>query len=67
MLSARKIVGLEADSAIALQRLMRLVHMRVCLRSLGQAVVDLGAQVAGRAGIELLLGHAALLVVANDL
>lgn len=46
---------------------MRLVHVCICLRRLGQAVVDLGAQVAGRAGIELLLGHAALLVIANDL
>ena len=46
---------------------MRLVHMRICLRRLGQAVVDLGAQVTGGTGIELLLGHAALLVVADDL
>ncbi len=46
---------------------MRLVHMRVGLRRLGQAVVDLGAQVASRAGVELLLGHATLLVVAHDL
>lgn len=67
MLSGRKIVGLEADNALALQRLMRLVHVRVGLRRLRQAVVDLGAQVAGGAGIELLLGHAALLVVAHDL
>lgn len=67
MLSARKIVGPEANSAIALHRLMRLVHVRIGLGRLGQAVVDLGAQVAGRAGVELLLGHAALLVVANDL
>ena len=67
MLSARKIVGPEANSAIALHRLMRLVHVRIGLGRLGQAVVDLGAQVAGGAGVELLLGHAALLVVANDL
>lgn len=67
MLSARKIVGPEADNAIALHRLMRLVHVGVSLRRLGQAVVDLGAQVAGRAGVELLLGHAARLVVAHDL
>lgn len=46
---------------------MRLVHVCIGLRSLGQAVVDLGAQVAGRAGVELLLGHATLLVVAHDL
>lgn len=46
---------------------MRLVHVRIGLRRLGQAVVDLGAQVAGGAGVELLLGHAALLVVADDL
>ena len=67
MLSARKIVGPEANSAIALHRLMRLVNVRIGLGRLGQAVVDLGAQVAGGAGVELLLGHAALLVVANDL
>lgn len=29
-----------------LQRLMRLVHVGVSLRRLGQAVIDLGAQVA---------------------
>lgn len=46
---------------------MRLIHVRVRLRRLGQTVVDLGAQVAGGAGVELLLGQAALLVVANDL
>ena len=49
-----------------LQRLMRLVHVGVSLRCLGQAVIDLGAQVAGGAGIELLLGHATLLVIAHD-
>ena len=63
----RKIVGLVADNALALHRLVRLVYMRIGLRRLGQAVVDLGAQVAGGAGVELLLGHAALLVIANDL
>lgn len=41
--------------------------MRVGLRRLGQAVVDLGAKVTSGAGIELLLGHAALLVVADNL
>lgn len=46
---------------------MGLVHVGVGLRRLGQSVVDLCAQVAGRAGVELLLGHAALLVVADDL
>lgn len=46
---------------------MRLVHVRISLGCLGEAVVDLGAQIAGRAGVELLLGHAALLVVADDL
>ena len=56
-----------ADNALALHRLVRLVYMRIGLRRLGQAVVDLGAQVAGGAGVELLLGHAALLVIANDL
>lgn len=50
-----------------LHRLMRLVHVRVGLRGLGQAVVNLGAKVAGRAGIELLLGHATFLVVTDDL
>lgn len=50
-----------------LHRLMCLVHVSVGLRRLGQAIVDLGAQVAGGAGVELLLGHAALLVVADDL
>lgn len=67
MLSARKIVRPEADNAIPLHCLMRLVYVRVGLGRLGQAVVDLGAQVAGRAGVELFLGHAALLVVADDL
>lgn len=46
---------------------MRLVHMRICLRCLGETVVDLGTQVTGGAGIELLLGHATLLVIAHDL
>lgn len=46
---------------------MRLVHVCVGLGRLGQAVVDLGTQVTGGAGVELLLGHAALLVVADDL
>lgn len=46
---------------------MRLKDVRVGLRRLGQAVVDLCAKVAGGAGVELLLGHAALLVVAYDL
>lgn len=46
---------------------MCLVHVRVGLRCLRQAVVDLGAQVAGGASVELLLGHAALLVVTDDL
>lgn len=50
-----------------LQRLVRLKDVRVGLRRLGQAVVDLCAKVAGGAGVELLLGHAALLVVAYDL
>lgn len=67
MLSECKIVGLEADNALALQCLMRLVHMRICFGCLGEAVVDLGTQVAGGAGVELLLGHAALLIVANHL
>lgn len=46
---------------------MRLIYVRVSLRRLGQTVVDLGTQVAGRAGVELLLSHATLLVVAHDL
>lgn len=46
---------------------MRLIHVRIRLRRLGQTIVDLCAQVAGRAGVELLLGHTALLVVANHL
>ena len=46
---------------------MRLVHVRIGFGCLGQTVVDLGAQIAGGAGVELLLGHAALLVVAHDL
>lgn len=46
---------------------MRFIHVSVRLRRLGQAIVDLGAQVASRAGVELLLGHATLLVVAHDL
>lgn len=46
---------------------MCLIHMRIGLRRLGQAVVDLGAQVAGGAGVELLFGHSPLLVVADDL
>lgn len=46
---------------------MRLVHVCISLRRLGKAVVDLGAQVAGGAGVELLLSHATLLVVAHDL
>lgn len=67
MLSARKIVRPEADNAIPLHRLMRFIHVSVRLRRLGQTIVDLGAQVASRAGVELLLGHATLLVVAHDL
>ena len=46
---------------------MRLVYVRISLRRLGQAVVDLGAQVAGGAGVELFLGDVALLVITNDL
>lgn len=46
---------------------MRFIHVGVRLRRLGKAIVDLGAQVASRAGVELLLGHATLLVVAHDL
>ena len=46
---------------------MRLIHMRVSLRCLGQAVVNLGAQVAGGARVELFLGNATLLVVTYDL
>ena len=41
--------------------------MRVGLRSLRQTVIDLRAQVAGGASVELLLGHAAILVVAHHL
>lgn len=67
MLSARKIVRPEADNAIPLHRLMRFIHVSVRLRRLGQTIVDLGAQVASRAGVELLLGHATLLIVAHDL
>lgn len=37
------IVRSDADNAIALQRLMRLVNVRVSLGRLGQTVVDLGA------------------------
>lgn len=46
---------------------MCLVHVRISLGGFGQSVVDLGAKVTGGAGVELLLGHAALLVVAHDL
>lgn len=46
---------------------MRLVNVSIGLGRLGQAVVDLGTQVTGGAGIELLLGDAAFLVVAHDL
>ena len=46
---------------------MRFIHVSVRLRRLGQTIVDLGAQVASRAGVELILGHATLLVVAHDL
>lgn len=46
---------------------MRFIHVSVRLRRLGQTIVDLGAQVASRAGVELLLGHATLLIVAHDL
>lgn len=46
---------------------MRLIYVRVGLRRLGQAIVDLCAQVTGGACVELLLGHATLLVVAHDL
>lgn len=46
---------------------MRLVHVRVSLRRLGQTVVDLGAHIASRAGVELLFGHSPLLVVADNL
>lgn len=67
LLSARKIVRPEADNAIPLHRLMRFIHVSVRLRRLGQTIVDLGAQVASRAGVELLLGHATLLIVAHDL
>lgn len=67
MLSARKIERPEADNAIALHCLMRLVHMRVGLRCLRQTVIDLGTQVTGGAGVELLLGHTAFLVIAHDL
>ena len=35
---------------------MRFIHVSVRLRRLGQTIVDLGAQVASRAGVELLLG-----------
>ena len=52
---------------LELHRLMCLVHVRIGLGCLGQAVVHCGAQVAGGAGVELCLGHVALLVVANDL
>ena len=55
------------SEASFLKCLMRLVHVRIGLRRLGQAVIDLGAQVAGGAGVELLLSHATLLVVAHDL
>lgn len=46
---------------------MRFIHVSVRLRRLGQTIVDLGAQVASRAGVQLLLGHATLLIVAHDL
>ena len=41
--------------------------MCILLRRIGESVVDLRAHVAGRAGVELLFGHLALLVVADDL
>lgn len=46
---------------------MRLVDVRVGLGRLGEAVVDLGAQVAGRASVKLFLSHAAPFVIANNL
>lgn len=46
---------------------MRFIHVSVRFRRIGQTIVDLGAQVASRAGVELLLGHATLLVVTHDL
>lgn len=46
---------------------MRLKDVRVGLGRLGQTVVDLGAHIAGRAGVELLFGHSPLLVVADNL
>lgn len=46
---------------------MRLIHMRISLRSLRQTVIDLSTQVTGGAGVELLLGHTAFLVIAHDL
>lgn len=41
--------------------------MRVRLRRLRKAVVNLGAQVTGRASVKLLLSHTALFVVTNNL
>ena len=46
---------------------MCFIYMRISLRCLGQTIINLGAQVTGRAGVELLLGHATLLVVAHHL
>lgn len=46
---------------------MRLIYVSVGLRCLRQTVIDLGTQVTGGAGVELLLGHTTLLVVAHDL
>ena len=46
---------------------MRLEHVRISLRCVGESVVDLCAHITGRAGVELLLGDLAALVVAHDL
>lgn len=41
--------------------------MSICLRCLRKTIVDLRTQITGRTGIKLLLGHTALLVIANNL
>lgn len=41
--------------------------MSICLRCLRKTIVDLRAEVAGRASVKLLLSHATLFVIANNL
>lgn len=55
----------SSDAALLL-RLACLVYVCVGTRGLGEAVVGFGVHVARRESVQLLLGHAALLVIADD-